>query len=121
MNAWTRRDFTKTVIIAGATTTLGAARAAGANDRVRIGFIGLGNRGDQVLDAFLTHPDAEIVALCDLSPAYMDFAAHKIGGSPRLPQRLFDFEGSEIRGPRTLPHAAKEPGHGRKQNGQAAD
>jgi predicted dehydrogenase len=83
MNTWTRRDFTKTVIIAGATTALGAVRAAGANDRVRIGFIGLGNRGDQVLDAFLTHPDADIVALCDLSAAYMDHAAQKIGGSPQ--------------------------------------
>jgi predicted dehydrogenase len=80
---WTRRNFTKSVIIAGATTALGAARVMGANERVRLGFIGLGNRGDQVLDAFLKQPDAEIVALCDLSPAYMDSAAQKTGGSPR--------------------------------------
>ena len=83
MNPWTRRDFTKTLILAGASTALGAARAAGANDRVRLGCIGLGNRGDQVLDAFLKHPETEVVALCDLSPAYMDFAAKKAGGSPR--------------------------------------
>jgi hypothetical protein len=51
MNAWTRRDFTKTVIITGATTALRVARVAGANERVRIGFIGMGNRGDQVLHA----------------------------------------------------------------------
>ena len=30
MNSWTRRDFTKTLILAGATTALGATRAAGA-------------------------------------------------------------------------------------------
>ena len=83
MNSWTRRDFTRTLVFAGATTALGAARAAGANDRIRLGCIGLGNRGDQVLDAFLTHPNAEVVAVCDLSQAYMDFAARKIGGSPR--------------------------------------
>jgi predicted dehydrogenase len=83
MNSWTRRDFTKTVILAGATTALGAVRATGANDRVRLGFIGVGNRGDQVLDAFLTQPDAEVVALCDLSQDYLDFAAKKIGASPR--------------------------------------
>jgi predicted dehydrogenase len=83
MNAWTRREFAKSAILVGATTALGAVRAAGANERVRIGFIGLGNRGDQVLDAFLSHPDTEIVALCDLSPAYMDAAAQKIGGSPQ--------------------------------------
>ena len=29
------------------------AGSLGANERVRLGFIGLGNRGDQVLDAFL--------------------------------------------------------------------
>ena len=56
MNAWTRRDFTKTVIFAGAATALGAARVAGAAERVRVGFIGVGNRGDQVLDAFLKQP-----------------------------------------------------------------
>ena len=83
MNAWTRRDFTKSVILAGATTALGAARAAGAADRVRLGLIGVGNRGDQVLDAFLKHPDAEVAAISDLSQAYMDFAAKKAGTSPR--------------------------------------
>jgi predicted dehydrogenase len=83
MNPINRRTFTKTIILAGAGTALSASRAAGANDRVRLGFIGLGNRGDQVLDAFLVHPDAEIAALCDLSPAYMDFAAKKCGTSPR--------------------------------------
>src|SRR6266576_2121909 len=95
MTPWTRRDFTKTLILAGTTTALGAARAANANNRVRLGFIGLGNRGDQVLDAFLKQPDAEIVAVCDLSPAYMDFAAKKAGSSPRQfkdYRRLLEFK-----------------------------
>ncbi|HXP60335.1 MAG TPA: Gfo/Idh/MocA family oxidoreductase [Dongiaceae bacterium] len=83
MNTWTRRDFAKSVILAGATTALGAARAAGAAERVRLGFIGVGNRGDQVLDAFLKQPDAEVAAVSDLSQAYMDFAASKAGTSPR--------------------------------------
>ncbi len=83
MSTWTRREFAKTLVLAGATTALGAARAAGANDRVRLGFIGVGNRGDQVLDAFRTHSDAEIVAVSDLSQAYMDFAAKKAGTSPK--------------------------------------
>jgi len=84
MNAsWTRRNFTKTLVLAGAGTALAATRAAGANDRVRLGFIGVGNRGDQVLDAFLKHPDAQVVAVSDLSQAYMDFAARKCGTSPR--------------------------------------
>jgi predicted dehydrogenase len=83
MNSWTRRDFSKTLLLAGAGTALGVSRAAGANDRVRLGFLGVGNRGDQVLDAFLKHPDAEVAAICDLSAAYMEFAARKCGNSPR--------------------------------------
>ena len=67
----------------GVATALGGSRVLGANDRIRLGFIGLGNRGDQVLDAFLTHPDAEVVAICDLWQPYLDLAADKIGGQPR--------------------------------------
>jgi predicted dehydrogenase len=84
MSSWTRRDFTKTLALAGATTALGAMRASGANERVRLGLIGVGNRGDQVLDAFLKQPDAEVAAICDLSQAYMDAAARKAGTSPKL-------------------------------------
>jgi hypothetical protein len=45
--------------------------------------IGLGNRGDQVLDAFLTHPDADVAAIFDIHPPYLDFAAKKIGSNPQ--------------------------------------
>ena len=38
----------------------------GANDQVRLGFIGVGNRGCQLLRAFLAQPDAKVVALCDV-------------------------------------------------------
>jgi predicted dehydrogenase len=77
-----RREFTRTAALAGVGTALSAGRVLGANNRVRLGFIGLGNRGDQVLDAFLAHPDAEVVALCDLYQPYLDFAANKVGGNP---------------------------------------
>ncbi|MBX9624695.1 MAG: Gfo/Idh/MocA family oxidoreductase [Gemmataceae bacterium] len=76
-----RRDFAQAAG-AGVATALSAGRVLGANDRVRLGFIGLGNRGDQVLDAFLAHEDAEVVAVCDIHPPYREFAAKKAGGSP---------------------------------------
>jgi len=82
MSMLTRRQFSRTVA-AGVATALGAARVAGANDRIRLGFIGLGNRGDQVLDAFLTHKDAQVVAISDLYQPYLDFAARKIGSNPK--------------------------------------
>ncbi|MFO0849776.1 MAG: Gfo/Idh/MocA family oxidoreductase [Gemmataceae bacterium] len=79
-------DFTKAAAAAGvaAPSALAARRTAGANDRVRVGFIGVGNRGDQVLSAFLAHKDADVAAVCDLHPPYREFAAKKIGGSPDL-------------------------------------
>src|ERR1051325_7089396 len=83
MSRLNRRQFTKSAALAGVSAALSPWRILGANDRVRIGFIGLGNRGDQVLDAFLKHPDAEVTAICDLNAAYLDFAAKKIGTSPK--------------------------------------
>ncbi len=83
MSDLSRRDFGKQAIAAGLATALSATRVHGANDRIRVGFIGLGNRGDQVLDGFLEHRDAEVVAICDLHQPYLDFAARKIGNSPQ--------------------------------------
>lgn len=82
MARFTRRQFGQAAAAAWIGTAVSARRVLGANDRVRLGFIGLGNRGDQVLDAFLVHPDAQVVAVCDLYQPYLDFAAHKAGGSP---------------------------------------
>ena len=79
MSGITRRAFTAA---AAATTALSAGRVHGANERLRVGFVGLGNRGDQVLSAFLEHKDCEVVALCDIHQPYLDFAAKKVGGTP---------------------------------------
>jgi len=69
MSDFTRREFTRA---AGLATAASYSRILGANDRVRVGYIGLGNRGDQVQDAFLEHADQETVALCDLRDDYLD-------------------------------------------------
>ncbi|MFN4257845.1 MAG: Gfo/Idh/MocA family protein [Gemmataceae bacterium] len=83
MSQVTRREFTKTAALAGLTSALSSRRVLGANERIRLGFIGLGNRGDQVLTAFLQHKDCEVTAICDIYQPYLDFAAAKIGGNPR--------------------------------------
>lgn len=75
----TRRDLTQ----AAAITALSYSRISGANDRVRMGYIGVGNRGDQVHDGFLEHGDQETVAVCDLKDAYMDFAIRKSRATPK--------------------------------------
>jgi predicted dehydrogenase len=83
MNKLTRRDFAKTAATAGLTTAFSYSRIHGANDRIRLGFIALGNRGDQVLDGFLAHKDCEVISICDIYQPYLDFAAKKIGASPK--------------------------------------
>jgi predicted dehydrogenase len=65
-----------------ALTALSYSRILGANDRLRMGFIGLGNRGDQVHDGFLEFGDAQTVAICDLRDDYLDFATKKSRGTP---------------------------------------
>jgi predicted dehydrogenase len=83
MSKLTRRTFTKSAALAGIATAAGYNRVLGANDRIRLGFIGLGNRGDQVLDAFLEHKDCEVVSICDIWAPYLEFAAKKIGSEPK--------------------------------------
>jgi predicted dehydrogenase len=80
MNQLSRRDFARS---AGVATALSYSRILGANDRVRLGYIGLGNRGDQVHDAFLEHGDQQTVAVCDLRDDYMDFAITKSRATPK--------------------------------------
>ena len=69
-----RRAFGRAAV---AVSALSYSRILGANDRVGVGYIGLGNRGDQVHDAFLEHGDNATVAICDLKPDYLDLAAKK--------------------------------------------
>ncbi|MBI2688946.1 MAG: Gfo/Idh/MocA family oxidoreductase [Acidobacteria bacterium] len=74
-----RRQFGK----AAAFTALSYSRVLGANDRVQMGFIGLGNRGDQVHEGFLEYADSRTVAICDLREDYLDFASAKSRSNPK--------------------------------------
>jgi predicted dehydrogenase len=80
MSDLTRRDFAKGTVLA---TAASYSRIMGANDRVHMGYVGLGNRGDQVHDAFLEHGDNETVAVCDLRDEYMEFAIKKSRARPK--------------------------------------
>lgn len=66
----TRRDFVKQAsATAAAGLTLPASsysKVLGANDRVRLGIIGPGARGQELMRAFLQAPNAEFVAAADI-------------------------------------------------------
>src|SRR3954469_17015770 len=78
----TRRAF----LGASTAAALSAAsyrKVVGANDRVRLGFIGFGLIGKRHVLDFRDQPDAELVAVAEVHRGRRDEAAALMGGSPR--------------------------------------
>ncbi|MEZ6138018.1 MAG: Gfo/Idh/MocA family oxidoreductase [Pirellulaceae bacterium] len=64
-----RREFLQIATAASLTPWMIGSRVAQANaalERVSVGVIGTGGRGFQVMNEFLRHPSAQIVAVCDV-------------------------------------------------------
>jgi predicted dehydrogenase len=81
MKQVSRRSFNRAAAITGL-TALSYRHVYGANDRVGLGFIGCGNRGDELLDSFLqVGRECRPLAYCDLSDAYVRHAHNKAGGT----------------------------------------
>lgn len=78
----TRRAFTAATAATSLALSTASARAFGANERIRLGFIGVGNRGSQLLDAFLPHSDCEVAAICDIYEPYVERAKKRLDGRP---------------------------------------
>jgi predicted dehydrogenase len=62
----TRRDFMKATAVGAAALLASPARVLGANDRVRVGMIGVGARGQDLLKQLLEVPSAQLVAIADV-------------------------------------------------------
>jgi predicted dehydrogenase len=81
----TRRTFLET---SGAFAWAGAqgARAAapGPNDRITVGMIAAGSRGQEVLEAVKTVRGTEIVAVCDAYAGRLERAIARTGGRARI-------------------------------------
>lgn len=86
MEKQTRRAFLKSaaVITAGITTGTNtfamptSAQVTGVNNKIRMGFIGIGNRGSELLGLFMQQPDCEIAALCDIYEPYLQRDRSKV-------------------------------------------
>ncbi len=57
---------------------------------VRIGFIGLGNRGMATLRRYLVIDDIDIVALCDITPEHLSAAQHLLESDGRYHPHTYD-------------------------------
>ncbi|NLE56899.1 MAG: Gfo/Idh/MocA family oxidoreductase, partial [Planctomycetes bacterium] len=65
----TRRDFVKQAAMGASAAVIPAiARGAQANERIRLGWVGMGNRGEQLLTEVIKNFIREVrtVAVCDL-------------------------------------------------------
>src|SRR4051812_17240848 len=66
----TRRGFVGAIgVTAGSAALLsagGASAAPGPNDRIRLGLIGAGSRGNQVLKTFLENDQVDVVSVADV-------------------------------------------------------
>ena len=71
----TRRDFLKTMTMASAGLAAGAGEILNAqtlsssknkNEKVKIAYVGIGNRGQQIIEDFARTGMVEVVALCDV-------------------------------------------------------
>lgn len=71
-----RRSFSQTAAAVSLSSTLGlASRSHGSrrippSDRLTVGVIGLGARGNQVMKSFLAEDDVQIVAVCDVHDSH---------------------------------------------------
>ncbi len=86
-----RRDFIRTTLFGtAAVATVGlptlvsprvfaSPKSAAPSDRIRLGFIGVGNRGSQNLESFLDLRDrVDVVALCDVDQSHLAKALGKL-------------------------------------------
>ena len=60
--------------VTGLAGGLATSRVLGANDRIRVGMIGPGMRGTQLLGHFVKQPDVEMVAFADVFPVRLALA-----------------------------------------------
>src|SRR5690606_30102336 len=86
MSNISRRTFTHSTLaaLAAAGTAVGAEGVPDRDaDPVRLGFIGVGGRGMQVMKAFLEHSDCKVTAVCDVDSRVLAKSAKSIKGSPK--------------------------------------
>src|SRR5882724_13701379 len=89
----TRRDFIKTTTLAGAAFSILPSQAfsTSAENKVRLGFIGVGLRGQDHLQQALKRDDVEVVAICDIQQRMIDMSLGVVAQEGRRkPQVILD-------------------------------
>ena len=106
----TRRDFLKTMTMASAGLALGTgdvlanptsfAAQRKVTDKVKIAYIGIGNRGEQIINDFARTGMVEVIALCDvdMGAAHTQKIMNKYPKAKRFRdfRQMFDKAGNEF-------------------------
>lgn len=88
MNMMTRRSLLKRGALAVGAGVVGQmspsawANPIGANDRIRVGVIGLGNKGAQHAKVISAMPGVQVTALCDVDPRHLEAVKTKLDPAP---------------------------------------
>src|SRR5260370_38727718 len=92
MQPVSRRHF---VMSAGvALTAAQTTHILGANDRIRVGIVGLGGRGRDHMDLYMAAPGSEIAALCDVDQSALERGTGYVVGHGRpKPKEYADMRG----------------------------
>lgn len=77
MTRSTRRHFLQTTAAAWLASSHAVSMASAANEEIRIGFIGCGGRGGELMGAFEKVPGVRIVGLCDPDASRLDKAQRR--------------------------------------------
>jgi len=80
----TRRGFVKGALAAGAAMTLPSMEVLGANERVNLGFIGVGGRGRHSANWFNGVDGVRVAALCDADMKHVERAAKKFPKAKKM-------------------------------------
>jgi predicted dehydrogenase len=95
----TRRDFIKqSALGTAAMLVYPPSRVLGANDRVRVGMIGVGGRGKELLKQVLEVPNAQLVAIADIYTRSRDEAKQMAPGIQTLDDHRRLLEMKDIDG-----------------------
>src|SRR3954454_15453365 len=79
-----RRTFLcQSAAAAGLALAARPARAKGANEKLNLGFIGTGGRGNELLKQFSALGDVRIAALCDPDKQHLESTAKKHRGAAK--------------------------------------
>jgi len=90
----TRRDFLKQTAFGAAAVLAYPRTILGANDRVHVGMIGVGNRGQDLLHQVIKIPNVEVVAIADVYRGRHDEAKKSVPGITTFDdhRRLLDLK-----------------------------